>query len=96
MVMMVHYIGILPMGVEAASLDEHWRSHVRATQETKFRHWTGAPSWLDERPHKQLDWGTVLYEVTPDDLAALSGQANFRLPPLGEGERYAAVWVECY
>ena len=96
MVMMVHYIGILPAQIESATLDDQWRTHVKAVEELKFRHWIGAPEWLDERPHKRLDWGTVLYEVTAEDLADLTGQEDLRLPPLREGERYAAVWVECY
>jgi len=96
MVMMVHYVGILPAQIDSGALDDRWRSHVDAVQELRFRYWISAPEWLNGRPHKQLDWGTVLYEVTAEDLAALTGQENLSLPPLREGERYAAVWVECY
>ena len=96
MVMMVHYVGVLPAHIEPKHLGAQWRSHLKDVQERRFKYWIGAPQWLDARPHKQLDWGTILYEVTTDDVMALTGRDDFTLPSLDDGERYAAVWVECY
>ncbi len=92
--MMVHYLAALPEKIDLQQLDQSWRSHVIALQEFSPLDWACAPPWLASRPHKQLDWGTRLYEVSSADIAKLIGRANDELPtPSG---RYVAIWVECY
>ena len=96
MTMMVHYIAVLPAGVNVEHLDEGWKERVKHLREFPARDWLGAPFWMRERPNRQLDWGTVVYEITTDDIRKLTESEDFEPPPLSEGERYAVVWVECY
>jgi hypothetical protein len=96
MTVMAHYLAVLPEGIRATDLPEDWRRHVGAFQQRRFASWADAPVWMKRRPHKQLDWGTIAYELEEDDAALLCGGENVNLPELGSGERYVAIWVECW
>ncbi|MBI1213105.1 MAG: hypothetical protein GC190_16700 [Alphaproteobacteria bacterium] len=93
MTMMVHYLAVLPPGKSVSTLTDKWRDEVTTFRESRFEPWHGAPAWMHDRPHKQLDWGTIAYELDGKDVDALTAAAQ---APLRDGERYAAIWVECY
>lgn len=90
---MVHYLAVLPPGKPVSDLTENWRDEVLSFRESRFTCWHDAPSGVRDRPQKQLDWGTIAYELEDKDVGALTA---VRQEPLRAGERYAAIWVECY
>ncbi len=87
--MMAHYVARLPEGVAVESLGEDWRGQVREVREARLAPWRGPPDWLRDRPHVQADWGTLICQLSADDLARLIGEE-------AAPGRYIAVWVECY
>ena len=89
MTMMVHYIGVLPRGIELESLGEDWKTHVEDLREVRLEPWHGAPDWLRDGKHKRADWGTMLYELAASDVTRLTGMPS-------QPGRYVAAWVECY
>ena len=36
-------------------------------------HWSSAPDWLEDRPHRRLDWGAEMYELSLDEVRRLIG-----------------------
>jgi hypothetical protein len=88
--MYAQYVARLPANVSLESLGEDWQSQVVELREVTLRPREGAPDWLRGHPCNRTDWGTSIFELSAADLKRLAG-----IPGL-DGERYAAVWVECY
>lgn len=97
MVMMAHYVAVLPSREKLEGLTHDWRSQVANFAACSFAQRCGPPDGLAKRPSRKLDWGTWAYEVSEGDLTdLLAPDAIAALPRLGAGERRIALWVECY
>ena len=95
MTMMAHYLAVLPANLAIGDLTGAWRSQVSSFVECRLQ-WLGAPDFVRAYPKTEPDWGTVAYEINEADVTPLTGKSSAVLPPLQPGERYAAIWVECY
>lgn len=50
---------------------DDWEDHVDEIARLRYVAPT-PPSWLLDRPHRELDWGARLFEVTLDDVRRLT------------------------
>jgi len=76
MTMMVHILLRLrgDEDWDAWERDMQWYDRAdRIGELTVGGHWSSAPDWLEDRPHRRLDWGAEMYELSLDEVRRLIG-----------------------
>ena len=73
--MMVHKLLRLNGDEKWEAWGDDWHDHADVVGELSFvSGWNSAPDWLRDHPHRQLDWGAFMYELSLDDVRRLIGQ----------------------
>jgi len=91
---------------------DRWWDHVEKITELSFiygRYWSEAPEWLLAKPHRKVEWGAYLYEITPSQIASLISrpgpesrermqrswqEQQERIKDLDASSRYGIIWIE--
>ena len=76
MTMMVHILLRLRGDEDWNAWEDNMERYDRADrigELTLDGNWGVAPGWLEDRPHRRLDWGAEMHEMSLDEIRRLIG-----------------------